>query len=160
LPRHPEPAGVAGPVLALVARGQRAVRGRHTSAGVAVVHDVVVDQGRRLEELHGGGDAHDGVAVGLAGRPVAPVEERRPQPLAAREKAGDHRQQVLRVGADLGEHPGLVGQQVVDTPLHAGTQVGGVQRVVVVGVDHGTSCAARRTVSISAVPEPTACPLD
>ena len=111
-----------------MASRERTVRGRHTPAGVAVVHDVVVDQRGRLEELHGGGHADEGVGVGLAGGAVAPVEEGGPQPLAAGEQAGDGAEQLLRVGAHLGEDLGLVGEDVVDGALHALTQGGGVER--------------------------------
>ena len=128
-PGDAEAVGVARPGLVGVPGGERPVRGRLAAAGVAVVHDVVVDQGRRLEELHRRREADQGGGVRLAGGAVAPVQEGGPQPLAAREQRPHGGEQLLRVGADLGQHPGLGRELGVDALLHAGAQAGGVERV-------------------------------
>ncbi len=127
---HAEPSRVAGPRLALVPSGDRTVRGRHTSAGVTVVHDVVMDQGRRLEELHRRRHAHQRVGVGLTGGAVAPVEEGGAQSLAPRQEAGDRAEQLVGVGSDLAEDVRLALEELVDTALDALAQLRGVERAV------------------------------
>ena len=71
-----------------VARGARlegAVGRRTAAAGVGGVHVVVVDQGAGVQQLQGGAGPDQRGLVGDLGpdRAVAPVAERRPEPLAA-----------------------------------------------------------------------------
>ena len=63
--------------------GEPAVHRRLAAPGVGAVHQVVVDQRAGLHQLQRADGGDDAVVVGAAGAPVAPVRERRPQPLAA-----------------------------------------------------------------------------
>ena len=107
-PATPEPVRVARPATRGVAGGERAVRGRHPAAGVAVVHDVVVDQRGGLEELHRAGQPHQR-RRSRAGRPRGSPSRGTPRAAACRRAAGTAtaREQVVDVGAELGEHDGL-----------------------------------------------------
>ena len=127
-PREPEPRAVARPAPLGVGAGQRAVRGRHPAAGVRVVHDVVVDEGGGLEQLHRAREPDQCVGVGATGRTVSPVEERGAQPLPAPQQVGDHPQQVVDVGPQLGENHRLASQLVVEAALHPAPQVDAVER--------------------------------
>jgi hypothetical protein len=109
-------------------RGEAPVHGGHSPAGVAAVHDVVVDQGGGLEHLEGGGDYEHTGGVGATRAAPAPVAERRPQPLAAAEQVADGVHQRSQVWAHRVEHLGLVREGVVERLLDPRAQVLGVQR--------------------------------
>ena len=67
--RHPEALGVAGQAVLGVQARERPVRGGEAAAGVGVVHDVVVEQRGRLEQLERRPDPQHRVRLGGPGRP-------------------------------------------------------------------------------------------
>src|SRR5438105_4219755 len=74
-----------------------AVDGRSTTPAVAAVHDVVVHEGERVEELEGRARVdRDRIAAVTPGADVAPVAERGPEALASR---GDERTQCAHGSA-------------------------------------------------------------
>ena len=98
------------------------MRGRHTPSRVAAVHDVVVEQGGALEELHARRQAHERVGVGATGGAVAPVEEAGAQALAAGQQAGHGRHERGGLVADRGERLRGPGDLPVDRLLHPTAQ--------------------------------------
>jgi hypothetical protein len=114
--------------------GERTVSGGHTPAGVAAVHDVVVEQRGGLEELHRRRQPDQRVGVGAAGRAVAPVEEARAQPLAAGDEALDGVDERAELVADRGEDGSLHLHLGVHGRLDPRSQVAEVERA-----DHGRS---------------------
>ena len=120
--RGPQPG--AGPVQ----RGEPAVRGRHAAAGVAGVHDVVVDQRTRLQQLEGCRRAHCRLLVGPAGPPPAPVGERRAQPFASAEQVPERLRDRRQFLADVFQQLLLAAEEVRQDLLDANPQVFGVQR--------------------------------
>jgi hypothetical protein len=105
---------------------------RLAAPGVRAVHHVVVDQRARLHQFqrrHGGDHVGAMGTVGAAGTAVAPVRERRPQPLAAAEQqdAGrlEHGRQRRRV--DRGEPLALPGEERGERGMDAAAQVGPVE---------------------------------
>ena len=92
-----------------VALSPDAVGGGAAAAGVAVVHDVVVEQGRGLEELHRGGGLEGGLVGTAPGGHVAPGEEPRPEALAALHEGLDGLRQLVGGGVDGGEVGTVVG---------------------------------------------------
>ena len=105
-------------------RRERSVGGRGTAAGVAVVHDVVVQEGGRLEEFHGCGESDQGGGVIAATGSETPVEKSGAQPFATREEGGDDVEEIVNVGSEFGEDARLIGEEPIDAGLHPGAQVG------------------------------------
>lgn len=62
-PRPCASALLCRPCGSYVCGGQRAVCCRSSTTDIAVVHDIVVDQGEGLEELQGGSNAKDRVGI-------------------------------------------------------------------------------------------------
>ncbi len=120
---------VPGPLLLLVPRAEGAVRRGPATAQVAVVHDVVVQERCRLEDLHRAGGADHPGAVRLPQGAPSPVEERRPEPFPAGEEVGDGVHQGGHRGAEPGEHLALPHEVLVQGLLHAGAEVHAVQDV-------------------------------
>lgn len=58
------------------------MNGRAAASGIATVHDVVVDEGARLNEFHRGRGADDGFAILTTSRSPTPVQEQRSKPFA------------------------------------------------------------------------------
>jgi hypothetical protein len=134
--RRPEPLGAA------VHAGEATVRGGQAAARVGAVHHVVVDEGAGLEEFQRGGCTEGRIVVGSVARGTAkaPVAEGGPQPLPAGKEGGeciDHRREIV---ADHRQDLTLLGENLVDDDLHAGTKVGNVEGAGVVG--HPTSLRA------------------
>ena len=107
---------------------ERAVSGGHTPAGVAAVHDVVVEQRGRLEELHRRRQPDESVGVRGPGRAVAPVEEPGAQPLAAGDQALDGVDEWAELVTDGGEDGSLHPHLGVHGRLDPRTQVAEVER--------------------------------
>ena len=133
-PGHAESVRVTAPAPLAMVSGECPVGGRHTPPCVAVVHDVVVDQGRALEELHRGGEPDDGVTVGATTGAMAPVEEGRAKSLPTGEQSTDGGEQVIDVRTDLGEDLVLVDELGVDARLDPLAQVGDLE-----GAGHSSS---------------------
>jgi hypothetical protein len=123
----------ARPAAGRVHPGEAPVRRGRASTGVGVVDDVVVDEGRRVEQLEPGADARDGVGaarMSLAGdrrdgRPAG-LAEACAEPLAPAEKVprkvaegGD----VLSYGAQNWRAPG---EEFIDSELDAIDQTSAV----------------------------------
>jgi hypothetical protein len=127
--------------------GQTPVCRGHPAPGVAVVHDVVVQQGRGLEELHRGRGANDCLVVRPAASAIAPVEECRPKSFSTLQQSTDRRHQRGELVADLGEDPRLGGDFGIDSDLHACAQVTGVQWI------------RQAVLSDAELTQPTCCPV-
>ena len=111
--RVAEPFAVQRPALGLVQFAEAAVDAGAAPAGVRAVDDVVVDQGRGLEQLQGRAGRDDLAGAGLAaGAAPAPVAHERPQPLSARDQVGDGAHQRIDVRGDRG-HDGLAAGQEI-----------------------------------------------
>ena len=102
-PGDTEAVGVAVPEPLAVGPGEGPVHGRLAAAGLAVVHDVVVDERGGLEELHRGGEGDRTLVVVAPGGAPAPVGEPGPQPLAALQEGAHGAGQVGDIGPHLGE---------------------------------------------------------
>ncbi len=119
-----EPGGVAQQPRAHVLLGQRGVHRGQAAPRLGAVHDVVVHQRERVQQLDGGAGHEHLVVVRGARRPVPPVDERRPQALATR---GDQRGNGLphrpQRGVEVVELGNLglqeLGQKRVDRPRDA-----------------------------------------
>ena len=144
-----EALAVPGPAAAAVQRGEPAVHRRHPPAGVGVVHDVVVDQRGRLEELQGRGRAGDALAVRSPGAAPAPVAERGTEPLAPAHEVRDVLHQRGAVGAHGVEHVALAGEELFDDLLDPGAEALGVERGGVHEVGHG-HCVSREVLALFA----------
>jgi hypothetical protein len=110
-----------------------------------------VDEGAGLEQLERRRGLDDRLVVLAAGTAVAPVAERRPQPLAAGDEVGQRvgeRAELLADGVELRQ---LTGQEPVEGLLHALAQVGDVERTRGRGRRHA-SAAYAPTVSREGVP--------
>ena len=88
-PGDAEPKAVALPAPVLVPGLEGAVRGREAASGIAGVDDVVVQQRRTLDELHGRRQRDRLRAVRPTPRAVADIEEDRPQSLAPAHQPAD-----------------------------------------------------------------------
>src|SRR5699024_10051951 len=147
-PGGAEAVRVAVPAPVVVGAGECAMHRRLAAAGLAVVHDVVVDERGGLEELHRRGEGDRAVVVLAPGGAPAPVGAAGPQPLAALEEAADRPDEVDDLGADLGEL-GLPAVELgVQTGLDPHAQVGPVQRVRHV-------CSSREGGGVAAVSSAT-----
>ena len=96
------PAGLAAPPLDVVAGHEAAMDRRETSTQVRPVHDVVVYERERVQQLERrAGVDDDGVVVRAAGAHEGPMTERGPQPLPTRPHEVAQRDERLReVGID------------------------------------------------------------
>jgi len=128
LPGEPEALPVTRPLVAAVQGGETAVDGGGAAAGVGVVHDVVVHERRRLEELQRRRGGHDRLAVRGAGGAPAPVAEGRAQPLAAAHQVTDVLHERPALGADAVQDVALVSEEALDHLVHPRPQVLGVER--------------------------------
>ena len=93
----------------------------HASSGVAAIHDVVMDEGARLEQLEGRGSGDRLLAVGAASAAPPPVGERWPQSLAASAQVDDGLGKRGEVGADLVEKRNLGVEEVIEPLLNPDT---------------------------------------
>jgi hypothetical protein len=121
--------GGAGPSAVGMQSLEPPVQARLAAAEVGVVHDVVVNEGGRVEDLERGRDRHDPVeARGCVGDGVeavalgrhrlpAPVAEQRTEALPAGKEAACRRIQDVEVGRDLFEFAPALGEEGVDTVL-------------------------------------------
>ncbi len=100
--------------------GELPVHGRPAAPGVAGVHDVVVHEGAGLQQFQGRRGGVDLRAVLAAGRPPAPVAERRAQPLAARQQALHRIQARQQVVADRRQVRALARQEQFEGAGHLG----------------------------------------
>ena len=107
------PAGLAAPPLDVVAGHEAAMDRRETSTQVRTVHDVVVHERERVQQLErGAGVDDDRVVVRAARADERPVTERGPQPLPARPYEVAQRDERLReVGVDRAPPCELVVEQ-------------------------------------------------
>ena len=108
--------------------GEAMVGRGHAAPGVRAVHDVVVDEGARLEELQGRGCAQGLLGVGTSGAAVPPPAEGGTQALAPAEQVADGLHQRVEIIADAVEDVALRRDEVVDGLLHPGAQVVDIQR--------------------------------
>ena len=90
---------VTVPPRRLVHRGEPPVRRRPPPPDVAAVHDVVVDDRARLEQLQRRRRSHDPVVARHPRSAPGPVSERRPQPLAPRQQLPQRHHQLPHVRA-------------------------------------------------------------
>ena len=138
---------VACPAMLLVQRCHGSVCGRHTAAGVAAVHDVVVQQGGALEELHARGEPNERVGVITTRGAVAPVEKAGTQALATSQQPGHRVHERRDLGTDLGERCASPGDLPVDRlldPAAQAVEVGGGLHEVLHGVGKSSSAYAGR----------------
>jgi hypothetical protein len=92
-----EPAGLADPAALLVPVGEDQVGGPLAPPGGRAVHDVVVEEGERLEQLERRAGVDGPLVLRRAAGPhEAPEAERRPEPLPAGQQQRGER--VERVG--------------------------------------------------------------
>ena len=103
---------------------EQAVHRRLAAPGVAGVHDVVVHERARVQQLERRGRGVNLRAVLAARRAPAPVAERRAQPLAAGQQPGDRVHPRQHVRADVAERPPLAVEEVVQGPSHLGPDRG------------------------------------
>ena len=115
------------------------MRGWGAAPGVGVVHDVVVEERRGLEELHRGAERDRDVPVLTPTRAIAPVGEGRPEPLAATHERGDRLDEIADVGTHLVEVALLPGELGVELCLDPAPQVVGEG----VGHDESVSSGSR-----------------
>ena len=108
---------------------EAAVQARLPAAQVRVVHDVVVGEGRRVEQLQGSGRGDDGVEPvvdrGLIGRVErvgshrdrrpAPVAESGAEPLAAGEELACRGRQLGELGGDAPKRRVLLVEEADET---------------------------------------------
>ena len=114
-----EAAVLAPPGHCVVAVEEGPVHGRQPTAQRRAVHDVVVHEGERVQQLErGAGVDHDLVGRVAPGAHEGPVAERGPQPLAAgADEVEQGSQRCVEVGVDPGPAVDLPADQVVDAPL-------------------------------------------
>jgi hypothetical protein len=118
--------------------GEVGRRRRDPSTMGGGIHQVVVHERHRVEQLDGGGRPHDGLliddgAVRRHGCPVAPDAEGRSQPLApGRHEPADLEHEQRRMLVDAGEVVGaageIVGEDAVDRPTHDADDVAAGRR--------------------------------
>ena len=124
-----KPFAITDPATLGVPGLDQAVGSRCAAPGVAAIHDVVVDEGGRLKELHRGGQADQGFAVRPTRSAIAPVREGRAQPFAAAQQSANGVEEVTDI-AELTQHHGLLIQEITDDVLHAAPdhrQLGGIR---------------------------------
>ena len=114
-----EAAVLAPPGHCVVAVEEGPMHGRQPTAQRRAVHDVVVHQGERVQQLErGAGVDHDLVGRVAPGTHEGPVTERGPQPLAAgADEVEQGSQRCVEVGVDPGPAVDLPADQVVDAPF-------------------------------------------
>ncbi|MPM96790.1 hypothetical protein SDC9_143955 [bioreactor metagenome] len=129
-----------------------------SAARIGLVQDVVMDQDTGVQQFEGADHRPDrGRDVVIAGRAdIAPVGERRTQPLAARRERPGQVDQVGGLGAEFGQRVRPFVQEAGQLGAHRPAQVCR-QRVRSVQVDHGLSLDCRlreRCHSLARMPGP------
>ena len=109
----PKRLGRPAPAARRVPGREPPVHRRLAAAGVAGVHDVVVHERARVQQLERGRGGENLLAVGAARAAPAPVAERGAQPLPAGEQPGHRVQPRQQIRADLAEHGALAAQEAV-----------------------------------------------
>ncbi len=103
------------------AAGELPVHGLLAPPGVAGVHNIVVDKGAGLKQFQSRCSGEDLRAVAAASRPPAPVAERWPEALTAREEPLHGIEAGEQVVANTRERLPLLRQKVLKRVRHLGS---------------------------------------
>ncbi len=121
--------GASLPAAFAVKHLEGAVHAWLAATQIGVVHDVVVHEGGRVEDLEAGGDRHDRVQAGVGPERVGrrlvggdgappPVTEQRPESFATREEPTSGIVDRIEIGGDAAQLRPKLGEEAVETSLH------------------------------------------